>query len=238
MGCRNDEDCDANQYCSYLGNCLDEEVSECSGWDQCDLDMVDYVCGGYVDGCGSYFDCGTCGPGACTDGGRDCACGLDSFDGGASNDRSQDATDLGEFTDAPNSFGAFENLSIHSDDDEDWFLVTVLDKGVDGNPNIELSLTPHLPGDELEDSSVYRLSMWMFCLNGNSQNSVCQSGENLGESSDGIGCQLEVDGSTETLLGQFNCGGTIDESGFLLIHVEKTERYGRCDSYSLSLSVK
>lgn len=57
------------------------------------------------------------------------------------NDTTTTATHLGTLSDVGS--GAHRVLTLHDATDEDWFAFTVLDEGIDGNPEIEVWLETH-----------------------------------------------------------------------------------------------
>ena len=241
--CEDDWECEGNPnggFCNF-GKCSETDLGECDGWDQCNLSQVTYVCGNYVDGCDSTFSCGGCsGGGACADKGRDCDCPIDPMDDKGANSTASSASDLGSFADQPNSEFGVEALSIHSDTDVDWYTFHVDDDGFDGNPTVSASVSVDKPSADLDDYSQYEVTLWVKCDDDddNSGNqSVCLNGDASAETEYGVGCRDDWS-SPYAVSARLNCAWALDDSGQALIRVQKTHRYGRCDSYNLSITVE
>ena len=199
----------------------------------------DKMCGQLPDGCGGTLNCGSCGiVGTCNTAGTSCSCPSDTNE---PNNNFSSATDLGSFTDDPDS-SWFENFSIHTDSDEDWFIFNVQDTGFSGNPHISVWLNPMDPEDpsqwnEGSDESDYELIVWYSCNNGGNEHS-CEDGFVSTDLSHGFSCWDP--GNYQYYPGVrlgTECSGTTDESGTAVVMVRKQYRHGYCDSYDLSISV-
>ena len=254
--CIQDIDCEGNpngDYCRYDLSCAecvldehcDEVGAECSHgecvipaectdrFSDCSVDPGIYLCDSYVDNCGGRFNCGTCGGGGtCSSGGRDCLCPLDDLDLTASNNTSETATDLGEFSDNADDDARREGLTIHSSDDEDWFRFDAVDATGGGfNPDVFVAVRAN--GDEVGDESAYEITMWIDCHTAD-DGTVCD-GAPVEATADGIGW-THWGWGFGNILAEVECTTTTD-TATVTLRVRKTERFGRCDSYSLEISV-
>ena len=234
--CAVDADCADKEHksCNY-GACAPEA---CTVFNQCALDMVTYICNSFTDNCGGTFSCGMCGVGDCVDNGRDCACPPDGYDASGANNSKGAATNLenggDNYTDAPDSSLELKGLSVHADGDVDWYTFDV-DDGFDvSNPKLTVALTAHMP-DQLIDESLYEVTVWFDCGKGN--DSLCLTGVDNNELPDIIGCSNNGGGVTPLQVkGSMNCDG-MDDSGTIYIRVQKLTRYGRCDTYDLTVNI-
>lgn len=236
-GCRSDSDCTSTTETPY---CLEGRCQLCEPFNQCDLEFTRYVCGSYANNCDSNFHCGSCGTGGvCVEGGRDCSCPADAFDALAPNDTAEAATLLDEMRDAPDSEGHLDALNIATATDVDWYTFHVVDSGLDGNPDVMLSLAAVAPDLDVSDDSLYDVAMWVDCDRGRGNDSVCRAGVSSTETAHGAGCAARQTSAGESLAVRvtIRCAGTIDESGTVMVRVRKSERHGRCDAYGLQLRV-
>lgn len=137
------------------------------------------------------------------------------------NDRVDQAISLGSVGDTDAVAArtiARPNLTT-SDGDEDWFVLTVRDAGLNGNPEIAVVTTDR----RLEVTVMYQ------CAN-NQDFSTCDAGEP--DATHGAGCR-SVDGVT-TL--ETSCAG-LDESGTAYIRVRPALATGACHTYDLTVTV-
>ena len=237
--CADAADCVGSPYGS---NCVaglcGQDPAVCSAWTSCVLDLTEYVCGVYVNGCGGQLACGDCGAGDCAEGGRRCDCPADAGEVSAGNDSAATAADAGDFADSPDSSFAIPDMNLHDDDDVDWYSFSIEDAGFDGDPIIAITLDAIAASDSWNDASVYELTLFLRCNNGAGDDTECTSGARAVDATHGVACTASgvPSNSDEPLAvtGQLHCAGTLDDSGVALVRVRKTLYGGLCDGYALT----
>jgi len=229
----------ATATCDSFGNCAiacaanEQNIDGqcvCAATTSCE--SAAWECGDLDDGCGNLLDCGTCDNGAdCGEG--HCGCAPDDAEPNGSNA----PHGLGTFVDSPTTTRTFEDFSLASASDEDWFRATVTDEFSvftnPGNPDISVTLTA-IPGD-----ADYDLAAWYECKGGSGAGgaAVCETG--TPENGGGHGCFSTKAGNTgETVKLSTSCNGS-DESGTLRIRVRAGVGGASraCEPYTLTVKV-
>jgi len=187
-----------------------------------------FECGEQTDGCGTPLDCGMCGGGSSC--GMDGRCGC-AADAGEDNENRFTAHDLGSFDDSDDSTMTFDAFALSAADDEDWFVVDIVD-GTDGaNPGIDVRLSGIPTGANFD------LAVWFVC-NESSEDVTCSPGGP--DSMIGMGCISADAGSADERVDlAVNCTGitTIDDSGTAYIRVTSSTWDNSCAPYTLTVLV-
>ncbi len=181
-------------------------------------------CGAPDDGCGSPLDCGSCSGGAvCLMG----SCGCMPDDQEPNERRSTLTSSVGGGAEGWSM--VYPDWSLHDADDEDWYRFDVTDGGFNGNPAITVTL------DRIPTGSDYTLAIYYVCDSGG-DDSTCNG---MTDNSVGHGCIAGLSGTTsETLLLETECSGTIDEDGTLYVRVTSATWGGSCEPYRLSVDIE
>lgn len=136
------------------------------------------------------------------------------------------ATQLGNFTDSPDTSQSFDELT-YTVGDEDWYEFHVTDAAdFGGNPWITVSLSG-------AGASNLELAGWFRCDDGD-ESSTCTVG--IEDGTEGDGCRA-VDVTAGFRLDP-ECSFTDDDDGWMLVRVTSPGAGPSCDAYQLDVTVR
>lgn len=144
------------------------------------------------------------------------------------NDTRDRATPLGSLSDEGESTRV--EYALPSPEHSDWFVVTVQDRGIDGNPDIDISLETDPWSGNLE------MEVFVTCESGQILELNCSNGgiedSELGQDA----CKSTSDSMTI----DYDCGAGGDDTvdnATLAIHLVTDEYQSECVGYALEISV-
>lgn len=186
-------------------------------------------CGAQTDGCGMDLDCGAC-PGSSTCG-SDGTCGCEA-DAGEPNENRFQAHALGSFDDSDGTTMVFDTYALSTSDDEDWFVIDIVDGTDFSNPDIDVTLS------DIPAGANFDLAVWFVC-DDSTEDVTCSPGGP--DSMVGAGCiSSDAGSSDERVRLAVNCTGitTIDESGTAYVRITSRTWDNSCAPYTLTVLVE
>lgn len=155
------------------------------------------------------------------------------------NDTEETAEDLGELSDDPDSARGVTS-SVHTSTDRDWYRVHIVDRGLGGDPEVNVVVP-----------SGFEVTTWFVCDDRRTTATECSHGSSDYVRVGGVeGCRgARLEGQTtpegSTIMSPdvmasstTDCSGTSSDDGTLYIRVDRTSSAGKTCTYDLTIDVK
>lgn len=142
------------------------------------------------------------------------------------NDSPDQARDLGDFTDDPDSSQPL-TLTITSGGDQDFFRFRVFDKGLGGDPVVTVSAPEG-----------YEVTTWFSCTRGAPKSFACSRGKAVTETDilPVEGCQnVQPSGSVSS---STDCDADSNDDGTVLVRIRRIDTSAACTDYSVNIEVE